>query len=256
MAGPSGTVYTSADIDTLAKQLRSYIIPRQNEALKDHNYFCVAVSGGYIPTILTKGLLRPIDSSIEFEKWSIFFADERIVPLDHEQSNYKLLNDEFLSKIPREMGSPTVHTIDTSRINEEPQKIADRYQTHLRRTFTPVDGDFPIFDLVLLGCGPDGHTCSLFPGHDLLHEKSAWVAAEINSPKPPPRRISLTLPVVTQASNICFVAPAEETDSALRDVFSEQGPDKLPAAVVDRIGGKKVTWFTTEPAVEGMNLSK
>lgn len=252
----SQTVHVSPNTDELAKQLRPYIIQHQDNALKQRNAFHIAVSGGTLPNILAKSLLAAAESEIQFSKWEIFFADERLVPLDHEQSNYKLLKDGLLDKIPSRMGTPKVHTIDERFIDEESgRKVAELYQERIRQSFGDKNIiNAPVFDLVLLGCGPDGHTCSLFPGHDLLREDKAWVAPETNSPKPPPRRISLTLPVVTAAAAICFIAPGEESDGALKNVFAVQGGKPLPAAVVNQLGQEKVSWFTDSAAMEGVHV--
>lgn len=108
----------------------------------------------------------------------------------------------------------------------------------------------PIFDLLLLGCGPDGHTCSLFPGHELLRETAAWVAPIEDSPKPPPKRITLTLPVVTHGVRIAFVATGGGKKDIMKQIFD--GGNGLPCALVNEGGGERVSWFTDNPAVEGV----
>lgn len=252
----SQTIHVAPNTDDLARQLRPYIIQHQNNAVKQQDAFHVAVSGGALPALLAKSLLAAPESKTQFSRWEIFFADERLVPLDHEQSNYKLLKDELLDKIPSRMGTPKVHAVDERFIDEESgRKVAELYQERIRQSFgNKKTTKAPIFDLILLGCGPDGHTCSLFPGHDLLREENEWVAPETNSPKPPPRRISLTLPVVTAASAICFIAPGEESEGALKNVFAEQGDQPLPAAVVNQLGREKVSWFTDSAAMEGVDI--
>lgn len=252
----SQAIHISPNTDDLAKQLRPYIIQHQDNAIKQCNAFHVAVSGGILPTLLAKSLLAAPESENQFSKWEIFLADERLVPLNHEQSNYKLLKDDLLDKIPSKMGIPKIHTIDERFLHEESgRKVAELYQDRIRQSFGDENiTDVPTFDLILLGCGPDGHTCSLFPGHDLLHEEKVWVAPETNSPKPPPRRISLTLPVVTAASAICFIAPGEESDGALKNVFAIQGDKPLPAAVVNQLGREKVSWFTDSAAMEDVDI--
>ncbi|RHY38738.1 hypothetical protein DYB30_012805, partial [Aphanomyces astaci] len=108
--------------------------------------------------ILEKGL-SSLKDGVDFSKWHVFFADERVVPLDHADSNYLACHDALFQHLPR-------------------------------------------FDVILLGMGPDGHTCSLFPGHVLLNESALWVASISDSPKPPPKRITLTYPVVNNAAAV------------------------------------------------------
>ncbi|KAJ5483967.1 6-phosphogluconolactonase [Penicillium diatomitis] len=258
MATTQPNLYSFSSTDALAKELRPYVLRCQNAALARHDTFRIAVSGGSLPAVLAKALLADSNGSAEdtpqFSKWQIFFADERAVPLDDKDSNYLLLKEELLKKIPAELGEPTVYPIDEKHVHDgNTQELADVYQEALMRSFAAKDSvKLPIFDLILLGCGPDGHTCSLFPGHDLLREKDAWVAAETNSPKPPPKRITLTLPVVTSASHIAFVATGAGKKDILKSIFDSEEGRTLPSSLVNHGAGDKVSWFTDHPAVEGV----
>lgn len=262
MATAQPNLLSFPSTDALAEQLRPYVLRCQAAALARHDAFRIAVSGGSLPTVLARALLAPgngsPDDTPQFDKWHIFFADERAVPLDHKDSNYLLLKDELLSKIPAELGAPIVHPIDEKHVHDEdPQELADLYQEDLMRYFAAKDSvKLPVFDLILLGCGPDGHTCSLFPGHDLLREKDAWVAAESNSPKPPPKRITLTLPVVTSAINIAFVATGAGKKDIMRAIFDTEEGRSLPSALVNQGGGEKVCWFTDHAAVDGVSFPR
>ncbi|MCJ1283713.1 suppressor of los1-1 [Xylographa opegraphella] len=258
--GKQPSLYTFDDVADLAKTLRAYILQCQQAGLERHNAFKVAVSGGSLPNILAKALLDPengsSDDRVDFAKWEIFFADERAVPLDHEDSNYRLLKDELLDKIPEDMGKPTVHPIDLKYLDDV-QEMADQYQEELMRSFAAKDSvKLPIFDLLLLGCGPDGHTCSLFPNHELLRESDAWVAAIEDSPKPPAKRITLSLPVVTHGIKIAFVATGEGKSGILRQIFDTDEGRSLPCGLVNDGGAEKVSWFTDAKAVNGVGYPK
>jgi 6-phosphogluconolactonase len=250
------TLYSFADVSALASGLRQYVLQAQSDGLKRHDAFKVAVSGGSLPATLAKALLAPgsgeANDTVQWDKWEIFFADERAVPLDHSDSNYKLLKDDLLDKLPADGPKPTVHTINVQHL-EDIQEMADDYEQVLVKSFAAKDSvKTPVFDLLLLGCGPDGHTCSLFPGHPLLRETDAWVAPISDSPKPPSKRITLTLPVVTHALRLAFVTSGASKQDILKKIFdSEEGPS-LPSGLINATCADKVSWFADAAAVEGV----
>lgn len=253
-------LYSDPTANEVAARLRRYVLQCQKQALSRHNSFKIAVSGGSLPATLSKALLAPDDGTPDdkpqFSKWEIFFADERAVPLDHEDSNYGLLKKDLLDKISPALGSPTVYPIDID-VLDNTQEIADRYQETLMSRFAGKDSvRLPLFDLILLGCGPDGHTCSLFPGHELLRKTDAWTAAIEDSPKPPPRRITLTLPVVTHALRIAFVATGGGKKDILKKILDTEEGQSLPCGLVNEQAGDKVSWFTDAAATEGVSFPR
>ena len=257
MPGKQPNLFAFEGLETLAPALRTYLIECQNAGLARHGAFKIAVSGGSLPQALAQAVLAPPrsdDDRVQLDKWEVFFCDERAVPLDHEESNYGLLKTELMDRIPEGVGRPVVHPIDTQYLDDA-QELADQYEQLLVRSFASRDSvKLPIFDLLLLGAGPDGHTCSLFPGHPLLRETDAWVAPIEDSPKPPPRRITFTLPVLTHAVHIAFVA----TGSAKRDVIKrilEVGAG-LPCALVNEVTGDRCSWFTDYDAMDGVSFPR
>ena len=255
--GKQPNLFAFPTVNALAPTLRTYILHAQNAGIQRHEIFKVAVSGGSLPKTLAQALLATPsgpDDVIDFSRWEIFFADERAVPLDHEDSNYFLLKNELLDKIPEEMGKPLVHPIDESQLDDT-QELADRYEQLLVTSFAARDSvKLPIFDLLLLGCGPDGHTCSLFPGHPLLRETDAWVYPIEDSPKPPPKRITLSLPVVTHGVKIAFVATGGGKKEVLKRIFEEG--NGLPCALVNEGAGERCSWFVDNAAVEGVSFPR
>ncbi|KAI6246499.1 putative 6-phosphogluconolactonase [Erysiphe necator] len=250
-------LYAFSNPDALNTTLRNYIIQCQNAGINRHNCFKVAISGGSLPKNLANALLSTSTNSndpIKFDKWEIFFADERAVPLTHEDSNYGLLKTELLDKIPESQGRPKVHEIDETQLHDT-QELADNYEKILVRSFASRDSvKLPIFDLILLGCGPDGHTCSLFPFHPLLRESEAWVAPIEDSPKPPPKRITLTLPVVTHAVKVAFIATGAGKADILKKVFDDG--QNLPCTLINEAVGERCSWFTDTAAVEGVSFPR
>lgn len=258
MPAPNPILYAFRDSEALAPALRRLVLTAEQAARARHGGFRVAVSGGSLPKQLAKALLVPGDGSDgdtpHFGVWEVFFADERVVALDDPESNYGLLKKELLDYIPAQLGTPRVHPVN---VGADPNKsditdVADGYQEEIMRIFAAKDSiKLPAFDLVLLGAGPDGHTCSLFPGHPLLRETDAWVAGIDDSPKPPPRRVTLTLPVVLHAHRIVFVTVGAGKQEILSKVFDCEEGQRLPCALVNR-AGEKVNWFADETAVKGV----
>lgn len=258
--GKQPNLYSFPDVSALAAALRRYVLNAQAEGLKRHDAFKVAVSGGSVPKTLAAALLAPSASdddanAVRWDKWHIFFADERAVPLDHADSNYKLVKDELLDKMPSGP-KPAVYTIDASQLDDV-QALADQYEQQLVHSFAAKDSvKLPVFDLILLGCGPDGHTCSLFPDHPLLRETDAWVAAIDDSPKPPPKRVTLTLPVVTHGHHIAFVATGQGKKDIMKKIFDTEEGQALPSGLVNTGGADRVSWFTDEAAVQGVSYPR
>ncbi|KAI9384176.1 hypothetical protein POPTR_012G020100v4 [Populus trichocarpa] len=168
---------------------------------------------GSFTVVLSVGL-------IDWSKWHVFWVDERLVPKDHPDSNYKLAFDGFLS-----MGA------------------VDDYKTCLKHLVhtgviekSSVSG-FPKFDLMLISMGPDGHVASLFPGHSLLKENQKWVTHITDSPKPPPKRSTFTFPVINSSSYIALlVCGAGKADVLQSAVGNGKNSDMLPVQTVSPEG--------------------
>lgn len=143
--------------------------------------------------------------------------------------------------------SDQIHTIDTSLLNDL-EELSDAYEKDLIREFAQKDAArFPVFDLILLGMGPDGHTASLFPGHELLLEEDRWVAYVDDSPKPPLKRITFTYPVINHAARVAFIAAGKEKADILKSVLDGQDAG-LPSARVKPVFPGKLFWFVDDAA--------
>ncbi|KAI9230531.1 MAG: glucosamine-6-phosphate isomerases/6-phosphogluconolactonase-domain-containing protein [Piptocephalis tieghemiana] len=236
------TVYLSEDVPA---DLSAYVSRLSREAIERHGLFTVAISGGSLPKQLSRDLVQ--DTTVDWSKWHVFFADERCVKLDHADSNYALVKEELLDKVS--IPSSQVYPIDDSVV-DSPQEVASRYMDCLRGLFASKDSvKVPVFDLILLGMGPDGHTCSLFPDHPILEEDVEWVSYLTDSPKPPPSRITLTFPVLNHAKNVAFVATGAGKQEPLHRIF-DLG-DILPAGKVQPVTGELV-WFLDEEAAKDL----
>lgn len=244
-------VYSFPSSDTLVDALASFILKAQHESIEKKGKFTVALSGGSLPKML-RGLIDA--DGVEWEKWQFFFADERAVPFTDPDSNYALCKTEFFSKIPQ-IQSKNIHTIDVSLLDDL-EELAEDYADKLIHQFAQKDSArFPVFDLILLGMGPDGHTCSLFPGHELLREEGSWVAYIDDSPKPPPRRITFTLPVLNHAARVVFVATGESKQEVLSQVL-DRPEEGLPCSRVKPKAPGAVYWFVDDAASKKVQYDK
>ncbi|KAJ1974942.1 suppressor of los1-1 [Dimargaris xerosporica] len=241
-----GTIYACTSTAVLARQLRDLVVRAQDQALQSHDRFTVAISGGSLPRTLAQGLLAQPEG-LHWSKWHVFYADERCVALDDAESNHRLVQTELLAHVP--VPRTQVYTINPALINN-PEEAANDYEKQLTEVFAHKDAvRVPVFDLILLGMGPDGHTCSLFPGHSLLEEKERWVSYLQDSPKPPPTRITLTLPVVNHARHAVFVVTGSNKQDALNRIFDHKEP--LPAQRVQLVHGELI-WLLDEAAASAI----
>ena len=197
----------------------------------DEEDFSIALAGGSTPRLLYQTLGRePYLSRINWERWHVWWGDERAVPPDAPDSNYVMVKEALLDHVPIPMDH--VH-----RIHGElgAQAAALAYENELRDHFgTPM----PQFDLILLGIGEDGHTASLFPGTEALHESPLSVVPGI-APRPPHDRVTLTFPAINAADRVLFVVTGRDKAHALRRVIAADQEDthRPPAALVRPVSG-------------------
>jgi 6-phosphogluconolactonase len=206
----------------LAGSLAGRFEDAARHAVATRGRFTVALPGGSVATTFFPRLARvPFDwSQVDF-----FWGDERAVTPDHPDSNYAVARQLWLE--PAGVPAASVHRMKA----EEPdlaQAAAD-YERELEQ----AAGSPPRLDLVLLGVGPDGHVCSLFAGHPVLALRDRAVAVVEDSPKPPPRRLTLTLPVVTGAELVAVVALGRGKAEIIRSAIEDPG-STLPVALVAR----------------------
>ncbi|KAG2208825.1 hypothetical protein INT46_006131 [Mucor plumbeus] len=228
-------VYTFENGDALSGGLNSFVEKASRDSIAKHGYLSIAISGGSLPKILSKELAY--NKNVEFNKWHIFWADERCVSHDDPDSNYLEVKKSLLDHIPQ-IPQENIYPINQAfAIAKDAENAATEYEQQLKKFFK---NELPNFDLLLLGMGPDGHCCSLFPGHPLLNEQTRWVAPITDSPKPPPERITLTYPVVNNSQMVVFVTAGEGKKDMVQQII-EQPEKNLPCQRVKPVG--KVYWF-------------
>jgi 6-phosphogluconolactonase len=212
----TGTVAVLAGAPALAEAAADRLAAWLDAALRARGTASLAVSGGATPVLTHRALARrPLDWS----RVHVWFCDERAVPPGDPESNYRLANETLVG--PAGIPDANVHRM----IGEAPDldAEAERYARELPAAL----------DVLLLGIGPDGHTCSLFPGSALVTERARRVAAVFDSPKPPPRRITLTPPVLAAAGEaLMLVEGQEKADAVARALDPASAPQQVPASLV------------------------
>ena len=242
----------------ISKTLSTLIIKSCQKALQSSSsssssIFTIALSGGSLPSFL-KELSTAFDEANidpQWEKWHVFLADERCVPSSHEDSNLGSIRKHFTSGV----GIPPcqIYGIDESLLSGSSEDIAESYQENVVNKLLEqkkTHGGDGRIDCVLLGFGPDGHTCSLFPNHQLLKEQSLFVASIDDSPKPPPSRITLTLPFLNEyCRQIIFCGAGESKRPIIQAVFPNIiGNDGVIIEENSTLGAKVASMKLCDPA--------
>lgn len=202
----------------------------------------MAMSGGSLPSFL-RGLSKFFEEmkvDPQFSSWHILLADERCVVVGDPDSNLGAIQKEVLDKsgIP----SSNVHGINEEKL-DSPEEMAKEYEETVKNVLLQSCGGK--LDLALLGFGPDGHTCSLFPEHDLLSESDKLVASIENSPKPPPNRITMTFPLLNASRNVIFCGAGSSKAPILKEIFESVGE---PETDYDVAGGLRKSVVMKDPA--------
>jgi 6-phosphogluconolactonase len=204
----------------------------------------IAISGGSTPRGMHRLLARkPYVADIAWDRVHLFWADERLVPYGHPDSNFGAARTDFIEKLAvRPAG---VHPVPVAG---DPGDLARRYEEELRAHFRMRRLPEPIFDLIILGVGADGHTASLFPGSPALEERLRWTAA-VEGGQPEVWRVTLTYAVLNLARRVVFLACGAGKAAVVRRVLTASPPD-LPAQRVRPPAGR-VTWVL-DPAAAAL----
>jgi 6-phosphogluconolactonase len=218
-------------------------------AIQSNGRFTVALAGGSTP----KGLysLLATNTAVAWDKVYFFFGDERHVPPDDPESNYRMAREAMLSKLPL----PAGNVFRVPAEDPDAGHAAESYEQTLRQFFQTPAGKFPRFDLILLGMGPDGHTASLFPGGKALQETSRRVVADWVE-KFKTHRITFTLPVLNNAAVVMFLVSGEDKAQALKEVLEGSQPAEMfPSKLVRPTNGKLI-WLIDQSAASALSAPR
>jgi 6-phosphogluconolactonase len=231
-----------ADTAALAEAAAAAILQTAQAAVRAHGRFTVALAGGATPA-LTYGRLAqaPFVDAMPWDKTWIFFGDERMVPADHPESNFRMADERLLSKVPLAAD----HVFRMQGEADDSEVAAAEYAKALAERCTGRRGGVPRLDLVLLGVGVDGHTASLFPGSPAVREVFRHVAAVHAAAAAIPERLTLTLPVINTASRIFMLASGSEKTKVVKSVLVDKS--LVPAGMISPADGE-LWWFVDEAA--------
>jgi 6-phosphogluconolactonase len=219
------------------------VVKATNDAVSERGRFTIALSGGSTPKSLYNLLATNARNILPWDKMFFFWGDERHVPPTDPESNYRMANEAMLTKIPVAAGN----IFRIAAENPDAAAAAAAYEETLRQFFSLAPGEFPRFDLILLGLGPDGHTASLFPGTAGLQEKSRLVMANWVE-KFKTNRITFTLPVLNAARCVAFLVSGTDKAPALTAVLEGDAPGEQYPAKLVRPNDGSLIWLVDRAA--------
>ncbi|MGI9107620.1 MAG: 6-phosphogluconolactonase [Pyrinomonadaceae bacterium] len=231
-----------ADAGEVAQRAAERFIDLAHTSIEARGRFSVALAGGSTPKRIYELLAgEDLSGQIDWPKVHIFFGDERCVPPNHAESNYRMANEALLSRVS--LPEQNIH-----RMRGEGDAVANArlYEDELRGFFTEQDFG-PQFDLVMLGMGDDGHTASLFPGTSALEVQTAWVTANWVE-KFDTYRVTLTAAAINHAQHVMFIVTGAGKAERLEEViYGPQDPQRLPSQLIRPSAGS-LEWFFDEAA--------
>ena len=240
-------IATYANSDMLSHQAALLIIRLAAESVVTHGRFTIALSGGSTPRKSYNLLAgEPYRSQIDWALVEVFLGDERCVPADDAESNFRMAHETLLSKVP--IAEKQIHRMPA----DQPDRHAavQDYVIEMQHVFGTTG--IPSFDLIQLGMGPEGHTASLFPHSAALHEQERLIVP-VTTPKPPPDRLTFTPPLLNAARHVLFLVTGSDKADAVHEVIEgEYNPDQYPAQIVRPSHGE-VTWMLDTAAASKLS---
>ena len=233
------------DAEAVARAAARRIAGLAGLSIREKGTFALALAGGTTPRRVYELLAgAEAGGGVDWPNVHVFFGDERMVPPDHADSNYRMAQESLLSRVP--IPPENVHRIDGLG---DAAASASAYESELRGLF---DGEeWPRLDLVLLGMGDDGHTASLFPGTEALREDRLWVAPNWVE-KLGAWRVTLTAPAINAARHVLFLVNGAGKAARLREVLAgARDPSRLPSQLVRPRGGA-LEWYVDRAAASDL----
>jgi len=242
---PAPVIRQFADAEQVSRAAAEDVARLAREAVVARGRFTIAMAGGSTPRRMYELLAEPpFHDQLDWSKIEFFWGDERSVPPDHKDSNFRMAKLALLDKVP--VPAASIHRIEAERADRD--AAARDYQAQIARVFgVAATGEPPAFDLVLAGMGPDAHTLSLFPGTIALTETSHWVVPNYVD-KFTTYRVTMTAPIVNRARCVMFLVAGPDKAAPLAEVL--EGPldtVRLPSQLVRPATGE-LLWLIDQAA--------
>ncbi len=225
------------DIASLSHRVADHLLTQIVSHIEKRGRVRIAISGGNTPRALFSLLADPAEPYRERILWKaveLYWVDERAVPPDHPDSNYRMTKESLLEKVP--IPSSQVFRMEGEL---DPEEAASRYEALIRNNFRLEGAETPRFDVIQLGMGNDGHTASLFPHTAAIHEMGRIVVANHVPQQKESWRITLTWPVINQGSDVFFlVAGKDKTEALERVLLGPNDPETFPSQLIRPATGK------------------
>ncbi len=245
MSGPAVLVHR--DPEELAAAVAARLMTRLVDVQSARGEASVVLTGGSIARLTLEAVRdSPARGAVDWRRLDVWWGDERFLPSGDPERNETLAREALLDAVP--LDPARVHPMPASDgpDGDDPEAAAARYADELARAARPEDhADAPAFDVCLLGVGPDGHIASLFPGMPALYDDRPVVAVR-GAPKPPPTRITLTLPVIQGSREVWAVVAGEDKAKAVTMALSGAGTTQVPAAAAQ--GRDRTLWLLDRAA--------
>jgi len=244
MNDPHHHRYVYPDLESLSQKGAEFWLAQAEQVIRKKGQFNVALTGGNTPVQLYRLLAsEPLKSRLDWQHVQFFIGDERVVPLDHPDSNFRMVCETLLDHLPinQQQLFPVPVAMDSAA------DAAQAYAATLKQHLPCHTNAVPEFDLVMLGMGEDGHTASLFPGTTILMEFEQTVAA-VYVDKLSAWRVSLTYPVINQARVIMVLASGQGKARVLGEIFNHEPHRPYPIEGIKPVG--QMHWFIDEAAAK------
>lgn len=241
-------VVVHANQDVLARAAAARLAVRLLDAQAERGEASVVLTGGRGAAEVYRALGRsPAREAVDWSRVDIWWGDERFLPSGHPDRNETQAREALLGALPLDPARVHPMPADDGPDGPDPEAAAARYADELAAAARPGHARLPHFDVLLLGVGEDGHVASVFPEHPVAYETRP-VSAVRGSPKPPPIRITLTLPTINTAEEVWLMVTGRDKAPAVKMALSGAGPVQVPAAGVS--GVSRTLWLLDRAAAE------